>query len=137
MRTVAVLAALAVLVGLTAAEDKAKGLEGKYKLVDGKKSGAAIDEKSKMGEYTITKDTITIKGGDETFVIKYKLDTTASPYKIDMEITDGPAGAKGSKAEGIAELTGDTLKLAYLMEKGKRPADFSGKEGHSFTFKKK
>src|SRR3954471_18701793 len=119
MRTVAVLAVLAGSLGLAAADDKAKGIEGKYALVSGKKAGAAIDEKAKKADYTITKDTITISSPEGKFVIKYTLDAAATPNKIDLEITEGPEGAKGSKAEGIVELKGDDLKLAYNHEKGK------------------
>jgi uncharacterized protein (TIGR03067 family) len=136
MRTVAVLAVLAGAVGFAAADDKAKGIEGKYTLESGKKAGAAIDEKAKKAEYTISKDAITISSPEGKFVIKYKLDATATPNKIDLEITEGPEGAKGSKAEGIVELKGDVLKLAYNHEKGKRPTDYSGKEGHAFELKK-
>jgi uncharacterized protein (TIGR03067 family) len=131
---------LAVCAGLAVrAQDKADApkLEGKYTLVSGKRDGRdGIDEMSKKAEYIIGKETITIKGGDAQFVIKYKLDPKATPTAIDLEITEGPEGAKGSKAEGIVELKGDELKLAYTMEAGKRPKDFSGKEGHSFVFKK-
>jgi uncharacterized protein (TIGR03067 family) len=131
---------LAVCAGLTVqAQDKADApkLEGKYTLVSGKKNGTAVtDEMSKKAEYIFEKDKIIIKGGDGQFVMSYKLDPKATPIGIDMEIVEGPEGTKGSKAEGIVELKGDELKLAYSMDAGKRPKDFSGKEGHLFVFKK-
>src|SRR5262245_26601373 len=116
-------------------EDAPK-LEGKYKLVGGKKDGAEIGDESKKGEYTITADKITIKGQDASFVMGYKLDPKAKPVNIDMEILEGVEGTKGSKAEGIVELKGDVLKLAYSIEKGKRPKNFDGKDGFMFEFKK-
>ena len=43
---------------------------------------------------------------------------------------------KGTKGYGIVELTGDTLKLAYDLEKEKRPKDFKGEKGFYFELKK-
>ena len=128
-------------VGLAAsAQDKKKGeapkLEGKYMLTGGKKDGADVSEDSKKGEYTFAKDKITIKGMGITFVMGYKLDTKTTPTNIDMEILEGPEGTKGTKAQGIIEKKGDVLKLAYSIEKDKRPKNFDGKEGFMFEFKK-
>ncbi len=53
-----------------------------------------------------------------------------------MEILEGPEGTKGSKAQGIIEQKGDTLKIAYTTDKDKRPKDFEGKEGNVFDLKK-
>jgi uncharacterized protein (TIGR03067 family) len=146
MKTIAVFALGLGLLGWaglgTRADDKkddkaASKLEGKYTLVAGKKNGQAVDEDSKKAEYTITADKITIKGKDITFVMGYKLDAKASPNTIDMEILEGPEGTKGSKAYGIVELKDGTLKLAYSMEKDKRPKDFKGEKDFMFEFKKK
>ncbi len=139
MKTLVALAlGLGTALGLTArAEDKAAPkLEGQYTLVSGKKFGTDADESAKKAEYTITKDKITIKGKDATFVMGYTVDAAATPNKIDLEILEGPDGAKGSKALGIVEKKGDDLKIAYSIEKDKRPADFDGKEGFLFVFKK-
>ena len=102
----------------------------------GKKDGKEISDESKKGEYTITADKIKIKGQDASFVMGYKLDPKTTPTNIDMEILEGVEGTKGSKAEGIVELKGEVLKLAYSIEKGKRPKNFDGKEGFMFEFKK-
>ena len=122
----------------TKAETK---LEGKYTLVGGKRNDKPIDDESKKAEYTFTADKVTIKGKDTSFVMSYKLDPKTNPMEIDMEIVDGPDGTKGAKAAGIVELKGDTLKLAYSMDKDKddklkRPKNFDGKEGMAFEFKK-
>ena len=128
---------LGFVASTTRADDKdAPKLEGKYKLVAGKMNDKPIGDDAKKGEYTITADKITIKGMDLTFVMSYKLDPKASPVGIDMEILEGPEGTKGSKAYGIVEMKGDTLKLAYAMEKDKRPKDFDGKTGNMFELKK-
>jgi uncharacterized protein (TIGR03067 family) len=133
--------ALALGLGLLAsaglaAQDEAPKIEGKYKLTAGKRDGKEIGDESKKGEYTITGDKITIKGQDAKFVMGYKIDPKTKPMNIDMEILEGVEGTKGAKAEGIVEMKGDVLKLAYSTEKGKRPKDFDGKEGFMFEFKK-
>ena len=47
----------------------------------------------------------------------------------------GPAEIE-TMLQGIVEAKGDTLKLAYSIDKDKRPKDFDGKEGFMFEFKK-
>jgi uncharacterized protein (TIGR03067 family) len=126
-------------------------LEGKYTLVDGKINNKAIGDDTKKWEYTFTSDRITIKSPFEKkedkqenkkenkplmLVIKYKIDVKTKPMNIDMEILEGPEGTKGIKTSGIFELKGDVLKLAYIMEKDKRPKTFEGKEGNMFELKK-
>lgn len=128
------LLACAALTG-GAADDKLD-LKGTYKLVGGKKNGTDVDENSKKATYTVTEDKFTIGGGEFKFVMGYKLDTKATPAHIDMEILEGPEGTKGSKAVGIVELKGDTLKLAYALDKEKRPKGFDGKDGFFFELKK-
>jgi uncharacterized protein (TIGR03067 family) len=131
-------------------------LEGKYKLVSGKVNDKAIGDDSKKWDYIFTADKITVKGLSEKkdekkedpkdnkkdekkeekkdlmFVFGYKLDGKTSPITINMEILDGPEGTKGIKTSGIIEVKGDVLKLAYIMEKDKKPKDFTGKEGIMF-----
>ena len=139
MKTITVLAlglGLLASAGLAAQKDEAPKIEGKYTLTGGKRDGKEIGDESKKGEYTITADKITIKGADASFVMGYKLDPKTKPINIDMEILEGVEGTKGAKAEGIIEMKGDVLKLAYSTEKGKRPKDFDGKDGFSLEFKK-
>jgi uncharacterized protein (TIGR03067 family) len=144
MRTFAAFALGLGLVGLVApaarAQDKkddAPKLAGKYTLEGGKRNGTPIDDEAKKGEFAFTADRITIEGMGVKFVMSYTLDPKMSPVGIDMEIVDGPEGTKGAKAQGIVEVKGDTLKLAYAIDKDKRPKDFEGKEGFLFEFKRK
>ena len=128
---------LVLSVGLLCrAEDKkpdAPKIAGSYMLVAGMKNGEKTDEKAKKAKYTIDDKKITIADAEGKFVISYKLDGT----KIDMEILEGPVeGLKGTKGYGIVEMKAGTLKLAYSMEKDKRPKDFEGKEGLYFELKK-
>jgi uncharacterized protein (TIGR03067 family) len=136
MKPVAVLT-LVLSVGLISrADDKkteAPKIAGAYKLVAGKKDGKETEENAKKAKYTIDDKKITIADKEGKFVIAYKLDGT----KIDMEILEAPfEGLKGSKGYGIVEMKGETLKLAYVTEKDKRPKDFKGEEGFLFELKK-
>jgi uncharacterized protein (TIGR03067 family) len=145
-----IVSTLALGIGLTGvlglaaiAQDKkgeAPKLDGKYTLTSGKKDGGAVSDDAKKGAYTISADKFTIESMGLKFVMGYKLDAKATPVNIDMEILEGPDGAKGLKALGIVELKGDVLKLAYSpildKEKDMRPKDFEGKKGFSFELKK-
>ena len=111
-------------------------LAGEYKLVSGKLNAVAVGDEAKKFEYTFTTEKMTIKNPEYKFVIGYKLDLKTTPINIDMEIQEGPEGTKGSKAMGIIEMKGEIVKLAYSMEKDKRPKDFEGKDGNLFELKK-
>jgi uncharacterized protein (TIGR03067 family) len=69
-------------------------------------------------------------------VIGYKLKPATKPLEIDMAIAEGPDGTKGIAAVGIVEVKGDTIKLAYSLDKEKRPKDFEGKTGFLMELKK-
>lgn len=137
MKTFALAVGVIACLALTApAADEKLDLTGTYKLTAGKKNGTDVDETAKKAEYTVTADKFTIKGGEFKFVMGYKLDAKASPAQVDMEILEGPDGSKGAKAVGIVELKGDVLKIAYSLDKEKRPKDFDGKTGFYFELKK-
>jgi uncharacterized protein (TIGR03067 family) len=108
------------------AEFDASKLEGKWKFVSGEKYGEKVDAKSLEAEVTITKDTITIKGGDMTHVINFKINAKASPIAIDMKGKEGAAA--DMSVDGIIELKGDLLKLCYAFPGQKRPTEFAAKK---------
>jgi uncharacterized protein (TIGR03067 family) len=111
--------------------DPAK-LDGSWKFVSAIKNGEKIAEDSlKKQTMTMTKDTLTLKSPDATFVMKYTLDTKAKPVGVQFTITEGPVGV-GSKADGIIELKGDDLKICYAPEGGDAPKTFEAKEGSKF-----
>jgi uncharacterized protein (TIGR03067 family) len=114
-------------------------LVGSWKYVSGVKNGEKVGDKQfKDQTVTITKDMITLKGPDATFVMKYQLDTKKSPVGIKMEITESPFGA-GAKAAGIIEVKGDDLRICYAPLEGDAPKTFEAKEGskyHLFTLKR-
>lgn len=120
--------------------DPAK-LVGTWTYVSGEREGEKVSaDHLKRGLVEITRDTITLKGGDDAaFVIKYSLDTKKSPAHIALEITKGPQG-EGAKAVGIIALKGDELKLCYSSMGGDAPKEFATKEGsklHLFILKRK
>ncbi|MCE9533482.1 MAG: TIGR03067 domain-containing protein [Planctomycetes bacterium] len=137
MKLLATMIACALTAVTAVAEDKksdfdAAKIEGKWSLVSGAKFGQKIEGKALEGTITITKDTITIKA-DMDHVMKFKLDTKASPVAITMVGEEGPS--KGFTSEGIIELKGDELKLTYAMPMEKRPTAFvSAKDSKVLSF---
>jgi uncharacterized protein (TIGR03067 family) len=116
-------------------------LVGTWNYVSGVRDGKKVEaDNLKKGSVIFTKDTITLKSDEATFVMKYTLDTKKSPVAVSMEITDGPFG-KGEKAQGIIALKGEELKFCYQPMKDKKaPTEFASKEGsglHYFVLKKK
>lgn len=136
MKAFALTAGLMLTFALTACAEEKIDLSGKYTVVGGKKEGKDIDDKAKKAKYTVTADTFTIDGGQAKFVISYKVKPDTTPMEIDMSVSEGPDGTKGSIAVGIVELKGDILKLAYSIDKEKRPKDFEGKTGYYVELKK-
>jgi uncharacterized protein (TIGR03067 family) len=138
MKTFAPVVVLAACLGLTARAGDALDLSGTYALVSGKKNGADVDEKARKATYTATADTFTIEGKGEKFVFSYKVKPKTDPTEIDMAVVSGPDGVpKGAPAVGIVEVKGDVVKIAYALEKDKRPKDFEGKTGYLIELKKK
>ena len=136
MKTFALAAAVVLAgVGPVRAADKVD-LSGKYEVVSGKKEGKPIDEKAKKAKYSATADTFTIEAGGVKMVIGFTLKPGTTPAEIDMVMSEGPDGTKGIVALGIFEQKGDTLKLAYSLDKEKRPKDFDGKSGYLIELKK-
>lgn len=139
-------AALALALLATAGADDTKDkldpakLVGTYTLVSGERDGKKVeDDNLKKTTIIITKETITLKGDDGSFVIKYKMDAKKDPATLEMEITEGPQGV-GAKTGGIIALKGEELKLCYAAMGGDAPKEFTAKEGsgnHYFVMKKK
>jgi len=107
-----------------------KGLIEKSEEKEDKKEEIKDDKKENKKENK--KETKT----ELSLVMGYKLDAKTTPINIEMEILEGPEGTKGIKTGGIIELKGDVLKLAYSMEKDKRPKNFDGKEGNMFELQR-
>lgn len=140
MKLFGTLIACAIVAAPALAADKdfdASKLEGKWKFTEGWKFGAKSTPESLAGEVTITKDTITIKGGDMTHVMAYKIDAKATPVAITLTGKEGPS--KDFVSEGIIEIKGDEVKLCYAMPKEERPTKFESPKDSKilyFTLKK-
>jgi uncharacterized protein (TIGR03067 family) len=63
---------------------------------------------------------------------KLKLDPNAKPKALDIIITSGLG--KGETIQAIYEVTGDTLKICFAMDDGKRPTEFAGKADGKAAF---
>jgi uncharacterized protein (TIGR03067 family) len=134
-----------VLFAPVRAEEKEKKFDpeklvGKWEFVSGEKEGTEVKGDGLKGKVEITKDTLTIKGGEdgkEVFPMNYTLDTKNEPIRIILKGTDGRV--KDQTVKGIIELDGDKLKLCYAMPDEDFPKGFKTKEGsktHSFVLKR-
>lgn len=114
--------------------DAAK-LVGEWKITDGMKAGEKIADDAGKGAVTITKDKISLKSMDMSFVFAYKIDDKKDPIAVDMEMLE-PEGFKGAKALGIVKLDGDKFTLCYNPTMGgARPTKFdSTKDNGNFMF---
>jgi len=109
------------------AKEELKKLEGTWNLVMSEQDGMKSDPKFvKNGKMVIKGNEMTVYGGK---VISSKAKITLNPSKtpktIDAVQTYG--GPKGTKAPGIYELDGDTLKICFGEKQ--RPKDFTAKKG--------
>jgi uncharacterized protein (TIGR03067 family) len=117
--------------------DAAK-MEGTWTITAGMKNGEKAEVDKYKDAVEITKDKITLKTPDGSFVFKYTVDAKASPASVELEIVE-PDMFKGSKATGIVKLDGDTLTLCYPAMGGDKPKDFDAKKdsgNYSFTMTK-
>ena len=137
--TVAVAPAAAGEKGKKGALDPA-GLAGTWVYVSGEKDGQKVAaDDLKKGYVEISKEAIKLKSPDGEFVLKYTVDATKEPARIEMEIVKGPQG-EGAKAVGIVALKGDSLLLCYPAMGGQAPTTFAAKAGsglHLFVLKRK
>ncbi len=135
MKLFALTAGLLFAVTLAARADDKLDLAGKYTLVGGKLEGKNIEERARKAKYSATEDTFTVEAKGMKFVFAYKL-KPGKLTEIDMAVLEGPPGTKGTIALGIVEVKGDMVKLAYSLDKEKRPKDFAGKSDYLIELKK-
>src|SRR5262245_56966163 len=89
-------------------------LSGTWVVVAEEKNGKQETADSvKEKKVRITGSTITCmdKAGKAEMSAQYKLDTTSKPWRIELTGMEGEH--KDKKMKGIAELTGDTLKICH------------------------
>ncbi len=110
----------------TEKKEKAPSISGKWNITSGTRSGAAISEE-RLTAIEINEKEIVIPAGPDKFVMSYKLDTSKTPFTIDMKIEKGPV--PDGAANGIVKLDGNKMKLCYNGMGGERPTKFETTEG--------
>jgi uncharacterized protein (TIGR03067 family) len=102
-------------------------LDGTYTIVSGEEDGKAIpDERIKGAVVRFTGDAIlgTDKDKKEFFSATYKLDSSKTPWVIDMT----SKRPKEATATGLVKKDGDTLTIIYALPGGDAPKEFKTKE---------
>jgi len=117
--------------------DKAAHLLGKYTVVSGKRDKHDLPKKD-FEDSVVVFEKGKVYGHDnnkkEFFGATYKLDTSSKPWKITMVST---SPKKGEEADGVIEVDGDTVRLAYALPGGKTPTGFeAGEKQQSFVLKR-
>jgi uncharacterized protein (TIGR03067 family) len=127
----AALSTLACLLAISvnsraAAQDKAdaKKLEGMYTITSGERDGKAIQETDLTGSTVrITQDKIVAAGkdGKEFFSATYTIDTTKTPWVLNMKSTASDA----KQCTGLIQRKDDgTVQFIYHLDGGQAPTEF-------------
>lgn len=136
MRRMLLLAsAFALVLPLQARTEDTKGdaskLVGTWTVSSEESSGTRVSaDKVKGRQVKITRDTITCldSDGKTHMACKYEVDTSRTPWRVNMTCTEGEY--KDKKLHGIAQLDGDTLKLCFAKPDAETPTRFdTTKEG--------
>jgi uncharacterized protein (TIGR03067 family) len=117
---------LAAPMGRAANEDAfdTSKMIGTWTFLAGEKNGEKADaEQLKQWSVIITKETLTLKSAEATFVMKYELDPKQNPATVTWTITESPFGA-GATAKGIIGWDGDKLKVCYAQAGETPPKKF-------------
>ncbi len=108
----------------------AKVLIGKWKVVSGTRSGEDIDGRRLPPQISISKKAFTIpSGGDDNFVMSYKINGSKKPAHIDFKIESGPVPE--GKAIGIIKVEKNKMTLCYDSTGQERPEKFKTEEDDS------
>src|SRR5262249_26079164 len=101
-------------------------IQGKWKIDSGTRGGQPIDESRKgtIVAFDGNKMTMTFMrdGQEQKLEMTFKLDPSAKPRAIDVDIN-------GKPGLGIYKLEGDTLTICHGEEGDARPTEFVSKEG--------
>ena len=111
-----------------------KKLIGTYRITAGERNGKKI-EADRLKDVTVRfeENVVTTfdKDKKEFYAASYELDTKQKPWKIMMTATIVPVegksskvDGKGTKAEGLVELSGESVKFIYALPEGKAPTEF-------------
>lgn len=137
MRIAISLVAATLLLGADAPADAVKKdmalLEGEWSMVSGERDGQRIPDDYVKNGKRVSKDGETSVTFGEMLLMKamFTIDPGKKPKEIDYMVTDG--ANKGRKQLGIYEIDGDTAKFCFAAPDGKRPTEFTAKEGSNCT----
>ena len=93
-------------------------------VIDGKPLDASIVEQLQL---TLSGELYrTAKGPQTLFEGRFRIDTAAEPWRIDITAIDGPFA--GRSAEGLVQADGDRLTLCHTMPGQPRPSEFASPE---------
>jgi uncharacterized protein (TIGR03067 family) len=118
-----------------------KDMIGMYRIVEGTRNGKKIaDEHLKDIKVRIAANAITTYAKDkqEVYAATYEVhNNNQKPWRITMTATITPVDGKGTKAEGLIEMKGDTVQLIYALPGGAAPTEFkTGDKQQMFVLKK-
>jgi len=128
--SLAPLLGLSLVLGASEGIQKPDKIDGTYRIVRGREEGKQVPkERVQDSTVVITKDHIRITDKDhhQTWLMRYTLNPGVSPKAITMTIVEGEG--KGTTAEGIYQLEGDTLRLCYALPGHPRPKVFATRSG--------
>ena len=125
LMTAGLLAGLVAASAAVADEKAMKALEGTYTVTAAEKGGQPAP-KEFLDAMTVTfkGDEFVLKAGPGTKKAKFKVDTTKTPFTIDLMPTETDGDAKGKTFPGLYKLDKGELTLV-MVEKGDRPKDFT------------
>lgn len=119
----------------TADDKAAPKLDGGYTVVSGERDGRPIPEdriKGSIVKFAGNAIVGTDKDKKEFFAATYTLDTTKTPWVINMK----SAAPKEETTAGVIKKDGDTITIAYALPGGTAPTEFKTKEKqHLFVLK--
>ena len=119
-------------VTLRSASDEQK-LEGRWVVVELYEVGKNVTDQRETMAFIFKGNAITIVDGKDEFKGTFKLDPPKKPKTIDIICKEN---AKMTLL-AIYELDGDTLKLCWGEEDGRRPTEFSTDEGDGLAILKR
>lgn len=109
-------------------------LVGNYRIVAGERNGEKIEADRLQGiSVRIAKNAITTldRQEKEIYVATYEIDANKRPYRLLMTAQVTPMegnGGKGTKAAGLIDFDGETIKLIYALPGGESPTEFRAGE---------
>ena len=115
-------------------------LVGTYHIVAGERSGQKLTDKhlnKVMCRINGKSITTFVKEENAIYAADYQIDSTNSPWKISMTATLTPDDSKGTKAQGLIDINGDTVRLIYALPGGSAPTSFTtGDKQQMFVLRK-